>query len=324
MSGQRDPDERHPDAAALAEYQAGLTGGLRGKRLGAHIASCARCAAVSDQLTGVSSALASAPAPPLPDEVERRIAAALATEAAPLAEAAPTAEPAAGPRPSRGNGSGPSRGDASGPSRGDSSGPSRGDASGPPRRARGVRGSRRLRPAVLVSSAAAAACLVVVGAVFLFGLVHFSSGSSSSSAASSAEAPLSAQAASPAGSPFGRAAAGGRAAGSAEKAAFTVTASGIRYEPATLATQVRAELAAEEVGRTPPPASAHLNTPGTPSYATLAACVLHLTDQDRPSLVDSATYQGKPVYVIAVPDHVWVVAPDCTASDPHLIRSIGL
>jgi hypothetical protein len=40
--------------------------------------------------------------------------------------------------------------------------------------------------------------------------------------------------------------------------------------------------------------------------------------------VDSATYQGKPVYVIAVPDHVWVVAPDCTASDPHLIRSIGL
>jgi hypothetical protein len=329
MSGQHHPDEWHPDTEALAEYQAGLADGRRGRRLAAHVASCDRCASVSDQLAGVSSALASAPAPPLPDAVERRITAALATEAAlsteaapmaeaaltteaaPMAEAAPAAQAAAGPRPSRGDGSGPSRGDASGPSRGDSS--------GPPRRARG---GRRLRPAVLVSSAAAAACLVVVGAAFLFGLVHFSSGSSSSSAASSAGAPLSARAAAPAAG----AAAGGRAAGGAEKAPFAVTASGTRYEPATLATQVHAELTARETGRTSrSPASAHLASPSTPGpvpYSALAACVLRLTGQVRPSLVDWATYQGKPAYVIAVPSHAWVV--DCTASDSHLIRSIGL
>jgi hypothetical protein len=180
-----------------------------------------------------------------------------------------------------------------------------------------------LRPAVLVSSAAAAACLVVLGAVFLFGLVHFSSGSSSSSAASSPQAPLSAQAAAPAASGFAGAAAGGRAAGSAEKPAFAVTQSGTRYEPATLAAQVRAQLAARNVGRiSPSSASTQLPSPGSVSYSALAACVLRLTGQARPSLVDWATYQGKPVYVIAVPDHAWVV--DCAASDSHLIKSIGL
>ena len=166
---------------------------------------------------------------------------------------------------------------------------------------------------MLVSSAAAAACLVVFGAVFLLGLVHFSSGSTSSSAP---------QAAAPAASAFAGRVAGGRAAGSAEKAAFTVTASGTRYEPATLAAQVRAQLRTSAS-----PASAHLASPsttGTEPYSALSACVLHLTGQVRPSLVDWATYQGKPVYVIAVPDHAWVVGTDCTASDSHLIASIGL
>jgi anti-sigma factor ChrR (cupin superfamily) len=94
MSGQRHSGERHPDTAALAEYRAGLTSGLRGKRLAAHVASCASCASVSDQLAAVSSALAAAPAPPLPDAVERRITAALATEAALSAETSLSAEPA--------------------------------------------------------------------------------------------------------------------------------------------------------------------------------------------------------------------------------------
>src|SRR5215469_14324770 len=86
MSGQR-----HPDATALAEYQAGLTSGPRARRLAAHVASCARCASVGDQLAAVSSALATEPAPPLPDAVERRIAAALAAEADRTTEASPVA-----------------------------------------------------------------------------------------------------------------------------------------------------------------------------------------------------------------------------------------
>jgi hypothetical protein len=344
MNGQRhqdeqEPDERHPDAAALAEYQAGLAGGRRGRRLAAHVANCARCASVSEQLAAVSSALASAPVPPLPEAVESRITAALAAEAGRTAEAATTAEtmpaetvpaetvpaetmPAEGsstegpatteephhtaPKQLSGLSSSQRTRGNTGPRR------SRGDASGPPRRARG---GRRLRPAVLASGVAAA-CLVVFGAVF--GLVHLSSGPSSSSAASSSHSsPVSGpNVAAPAAEP-----AGGHAAGSAEKATFTVTNSGTQYEPATLAAQVRTKLAAKSTG-TPSPAGLRLAT--TSPSAQLAGCVLHLTGQVRPSLVDSATYQGKPAYVIAVPDHVWVVGPECTASDSHLIASIVL
>jgi len=77
MSGQW-----HPDAEALARYQAGRVRGFRDRRLAAHVASCARCASVTDQLATVSTVLASVPAPPMPDAVERQITAALAAEAA--------------------------------------------------------------------------------------------------------------------------------------------------------------------------------------------------------------------------------------------------
>ena len=301
MNGQHQPDERHrderhPDATALAEYHAGLAAGRRGRRLAAHIANCAHCATVSEQLAAVGSALASAPAPPLPDAVESRITAALATEAALRAEAATTEEPRHAAR-RRLSGLGPSK-----RARG-TTGPrgSRDDAPGPPR------DRRRMRPAVLMSGATAAV-LVLAGAVF--GLIHLSSGSGSPSAASSSQsAPVSGQnVAAPA--------AGARAAGSALKAPFAVTMSGTRYELATLATQVREQLAAKSTG-TQSPASARLAS-NSPS-AQLAACVLHLTEGARPSLVDSATYQGKSAYVIAVPNHAWVVGPGC-----RLITSIGL
>ena len=68
--------QRHPDATALAEYKAGLTGGRRGwrpRRLAAHVASCASCASVNDQLAAVTTVLASAPEPAMPDAVESRI-----------------------------------------------------------------------------------------------------------------------------------------------------------------------------------------------------------------------------------------------------------
>ncbi|MFY9774528.1 MAG: hypothetical protein WAK28_08150, partial [Trebonia sp.] len=78
--------QRHPDATALAEYKAGLTGGRRARRLAAHVASCASCASVNDQLAAVTTVLASAPEPAMPDAVESRIIAALATEAAPVTE----------------------------------------------------------------------------------------------------------------------------------------------------------------------------------------------------------------------------------------------
>jgi len=293
--------QRHPDATALAEYRAGLTGGRRARRLAAHVASCASCASVNDQLAAVTTVLASAPEPAIPDAVESRIMAALATEAAPVTEASPVTEAAPSTAAKRDTALRPVDGDGGGSRR-----RPRGGRSGP--------GNRWLRPAVLAS--AAAACLVLFGGVY--GITHLSSGSSSSSAASSAAGAAAAGSES-------SARAGAQAPGthtrlepadSVPAAAFTVTASGTNYLPATLAPQVRAQLARS--AKTALPAAE-----ATPS-AQLSACVLHLTGQRRPSLVDRATYQGKPAYVIAVTNRAWVVGTGCTASNPELIASVGL
>ncbi|HET6193610.1 MAG TPA: hypothetical protein VFE59_42155 [Trebonia sp.] len=298
----------HPDATALAEYKAGLTGGRRARRLAAHVASCASCASVNDQLAAVTTVLASAPEPAMPDAVESRIIAAFATEAALVTETPHDTEAAHGTAAKRDTALRPVGGDGGGSRRRPGG---RSGRSGP--------GNRWLRPAVLAS--AAAACLVLFGGVY--GIAHLSSGSSSSSAASSA-----------AGSAAGTAAAGSESsplagaqapgtharlepADSGQAAAFAVTASGTDYQSATLAQQVRAQLARPAKTAAPPAAGA------APS-AQLSACVLHLTGQMRPSLVDRATYQGKPAYVIAVPNRAWVVGTGCTASNPELIASVGL
>jgi hypothetical protein len=289
----------HPDAAALAEYRAGLTGGRRARRLAAHVASCTDCASVNDQLAAVTTVLASAPAPAMPDAVESRIMAALATEAALVTETPLETEATHGTAAKRDTALTLVGGDGGGSRRRPGGG-----RSGP--------GNRWLRPAVLAS--AAAACLALFGGVY--GITHLSSGSSSSSAASSAAGSAAAGSES---SPLAGAQAPStrlEPADSARAAAFTVTASGTNYLPATLAPQVRAQLA-RSAGTALPAAEA------APSVQ-LRACVLHLTGQKRPSLVDRATYQGKPAYVIAVTNRAWVVGTGCTASNPELIASVGL
>ena len=295
--------QRHPDATALAEYKAGLTGGRRARRLAAHVAGCASCASVNDQLAAVTTVLASAPEPAMPDAVESRIIAALATEAALVTETTHDTEAAHGTAAKRDTALRPVGGDGGGSRRRPGG---RSGRSGP--------GNRWLRPAVLAS--AAAACLVLLGGVY--GIAHLSSGSSSSSAASSAAGTAAAGSES---SPL----AGAQAPGThtrlepadSGQAAFAVTASGTNYQSATLAQQVRAQLAR------PAKTAASAAAEAAPS-AQLSACVLHLTGQMRPSLVDRATYQGKPAYVIAVPNWAWVVGTGCTASNPELIASVGL
>ena len=296
--------QRHPDATALAEYKAGLTGGRRARRLAAHVASCASCASVNDQLAAVTTALASAPEPAMPDAVESRIIAALATEAALVTETPHDTEAAHGTAAKRDTALRPVGGDGGGSRRRPGG---RSGRSGP--------GNRWLRPAVLAS--AAAACLVLFGGVY--GIAHLSSGSSSSSAASSAAGTAAAGSES---SPLAGAQAPGthtrlEPADSGQAAAFTVTASGTNYQSATLAQQVRGQLAR------PAKTAASAAAEAAPS-AQLSACVLHLTGQMRPSLVDRATYQGKPAYVIAVTNWAWVVGTGCTASNPELIASVGL
>jgi hypothetical protein len=292
----------HPDAEALARYRAGLAGGFRGRRLAAHIAGCARCTSVSEQLAAVSSLLASVPVPSMPDAAERRITAALAAEAAASAGAGAA-------------GAGAGTADSA--------------------RA-GTRHARRFRLAM--TAVPVTACLLLAGLGYL--LSQLGGAPESASSASGAAAP----AGRPAAASAGGAAAGGAGAGGAgaggravvpgttrqpahqQPAAFVVVASGTSYRKATLGAQVRGELegnAGGSRGISPGTAREQPGAGSAPPQA-LVGCVLHLTRDVPPRLVDKATYQGEPVYVIAVSGRAWVVGRTCTASHPALITSVVL
>jgi len=314
MSGQW-----HPDAEALARYQAGRVRGFRDRRLAAHVASCARCASVTDQLATVSTVLASVPAPPMPDAVERQITAALAAEAAARqagpAAAAPASPAAAAPHKAAAPAGGGSR----------------------PHR-------HNFRPAMVFVSAAA--CLLLVGFGYL--LSQTSSSSSSSSVASGAAASASGSVNNPE--------AAGPVSGSAGKAKspadlvpregllptrFLVVESGTKYEQATLVIQVGTALARNatsggtSVGSGAVPSQAAPSSSassaaaaggagGSPPSRALIGCVSHFMGNATPRLVDQATYQGQAVYVIADAHRVWVVGRGCTAGNPELITTASL
>jgi hypothetical protein len=72
----------HPDTDVLAEFCAGLVTGRRAAMITAHLAGCARCTGLADELAGVSALLAAVPAPAMPDRVAQRLDTALAAEVA--------------------------------------------------------------------------------------------------------------------------------------------------------------------------------------------------------------------------------------------------
>lgn len=295
MSGRR-----HPDKETLANLRAGLVGGFRGRLLAAHVARCAHCAATGRQLDAVGSFLASVPAPALPESFERRITAALAAEAAARQIAADQIAADQGTQT-----------------------PVATSPAAPRRR----RPSLRLRPAMAFTLVVA---FLLAGFGYLLSNVGGSVTSSGPEAASSASSSSS-----PAQQPVSGAA-GGVHPAIERPGGFVVTASGIAYQAATLRAQVRGELAAHGGGgsatRAPgmsPAGTAASNPAGgvaggyLPSKA-LVGCVLHLTRDVAPSLVDEATYQARPVYVIAVPGRAWVVGRGCTASRSALIATVAL
>lgn len=121
--------------------------------------------------------------------------------------------------------------------------------------------------------------------------------------------------------------------------AFLVTVSTIRYQKSTLRALVKSQLARQaltpNVSLVPAITGTPGNQEGTGSGASqsnsvivppgsLVGCVMHLTRGVRPMLVQKATYQAKPAYVIAVQDQVWVVHLSCNAAKPALITSVVL
>ncbi len=192
-----------------------------------------------------------------------------------------------------------------------------------------------------MAAVSAAACLLLVGFGYL--LTQTGSSSSSSSATSAAAPAASGPAAAAAN---GHAAAGavphaGKAVSPTPNALkplesqptvpFLVTKSGTSYQQATLGAQVRGELnrrgTPSAAAGTPPATGAARqagSAGGLPPSPSLIGCVLSVTGNVPPSLVDLATYEGKSAYVIAVPDQAWVVGPDCSASNPDVIASVAL
>ena len=312
----------HPNTEALAEYRAGLVGGFRRRRLAAHMADCAQCAAVSEQLDAVGSVLASVPAPVMPDEVERRIAAALAAEA--------TARQADG---AARQAEGAARQGAVPPAgrrrhRRPSGAPEAPRARGSGRRPAGR--PRRFRP--VMTLVPVAACLLagfgyllsnVVGPSGPSGAVSAASASSAASAPAERAAPLPAEGSASAGSvPSESPTAAGLEPANGTPAGFAVTRSGTMYHRATLGAQVLHQMALQAASHSaaaqPGPSG------GSAPSQSLVGCVQRLIGNVPPSLVDRATYQGKPAYVIAVPTRAWVVGLGCTASNTALITSIRL
>jgi hypothetical protein len=266
-------------------------------------------AAAEARLSEVAAFLASVPVPALPDAVEARISAALTSEAATRAG---EATPADG---SRNLGPAPDRARVR-----------------RPRRGGGTRRGFRVRPQVMGGTLVTCLLLVVLG----FALSHAGSSSSSSSAASGsaagpAEAPSAAASSSSAAA--GPAVPGPQHAGPGSS--FVVSMSGTRYQHATLAEQVRTRLPAKggqgtygttvpAPGQTVPAASASASSTAVVPGAALKGCVFHLTGGVLPRLVDRATYQGEPAYIIAGPSRVWVVGLGCTAAKTELVTSVPL
>jgi hypothetical protein len=197
-------------------------------------------------------------------------------------------------------------------------------------------------------------CLVIAGFGFL---VTHASGSSSSSSAVTAAGPAAASAPSSyAGASEPHAASGGSGAEHADEeptasanvpTGFLYIKSGTAYQESTLAIQVQVVLNQPtygELGPGTPAASSSASVPASAPSATappaasasssgvggyvpsagLAACVSRVTDGVTPRLVDKATYDGKPAYIIAVSSQAWVVGLGCTAADTDVIARVPL
>src|SRR5271170_1819265 len=82
----------HVSAETMAKYRQGDLNQRRTSHISTHLAGCDRCSALSQDLGGVTTLLASAKPPPMPDDLTARITGAIAAESARRAAAPGAAE----------------------------------------------------------------------------------------------------------------------------------------------------------------------------------------------------------------------------------------
>ena len=291
----------HLDADTLAEYREGLLGRRRSARIRAHLSGCSHCSAADRDLAEVTTLLAAAPAPRMPDELASRLQGVLAAAAAARATAPSQAQEQPDQR-----------------------------AAGPDgrRRARPTRAPHRRR--VLALRVASATAVVAVLAIVGIDLAHNSGGGSNGSSGAGASALT------PGHSPAGRVSGpdmvpnntSGGSSISLAGGTVPVLHSGRDYQPASLATQARAELGSYAARASAQPGSIAGGT--NQSVSTVQGCVRRTTGGVQPTLVDQARYQGQPATVIVQAPaatragQVWVTGAGCSATHPDLLAHASL
>ena len=301
---------RHADAETLAAFREELLPRRKAARVSAHLAVCSRCAGLDAQLTEVSALLTASTAPPMPDALTARIAAAIAAEAA--ARAATTADHAVATADgtvavgAAGGGTGPHD-----------------RAARPARPSRAPSGPGRARLALRVAAVTAAVVVVAGGGYGVARLLTANPESATSAGAGNEAAPAAG----------GHGAAsektpGGLGAPSAARSAPTarIVSSGTNYQPGQLKTQVSAVLTQHRAGASAAAGFSQANQP-TASAPPVPACVPHVTGGKRPLLVDLAKYRGRPATVIVIPGatsgtlRALVVAGRCPAATGRVLAT---
>jgi Putative zinc-finger len=311
----------HVSAEKLAEFRQGDLSPRRTARIRAHLARCARCRALNEDLAGVTALLASVPPPPIPDHLTARIQTALATEATRRVTLPADHEAGQAPVP----------------------------ASHETRRARVPAshrtGRRRPRRTVVLRGVAAAAAVVVLGGG-AYAIVQSSSGGSTSSARSGAASAPEARRA--AGQPahagplrsgeasFGPALRYTRAG---HQASVTPITTGTNYSAGKLNSEVATEVSKYGTGfATSGPdamsssqgqrsaAEGDQRSFGNVSVSALQGCVNRIAAGELVLLVDVARYRNTPATIIVTeaaqtaPEQIWVVGTGCSASRSDVLE----
>ena len=289
---------RHPDAGVLAEFREGLLGRRRSARIRAHLSGCPRCASLDAGLAEVTTLLACAPAPSMPDHLAVRLDSALAAEAA-------RARPAGDGDPAGvGNGVATPLAAGAAPRAAGQPGPSR--ESGHGWRRRPARSGRPARGRLGVLGTAAAALIVLAGIAYGLASLGQSPGGATASSGSAARPH--------GGSRLPTGTLNSPAAGANFAAVPAIIHSSTDYQPGRLASQAEAALTRYHAVRAGPARG----TVPPPAVARLHACAMQVTGGTQPGLIDLARYRGQPATIIVTAPsagqrgQVWVTGPACS------------
>ena len=304
----------HVSAETMARYRQGDLNQRRTSHISTHLAGCDRCSALSRDLGGVTTLLASADPPPMPEDLTARIASAIAAESARRAAA-----PDAGTAPDVGT--------------------------APAGRHHRAPRRPRITPRVALGGLAAAAAVVLV-AGGLYEVVG-RSGSTANSAASGVPAAARPATRSPGNEAMLPALpASGPALQyqrSGRKDSITPITTSTNFTKAELASQVTAEVKkygagftktgpnAESPGGSGTESPAAVPREQTGTFAdipvlALRGCVDRIAAGSLVLLVDVARYSGAPATVIVTeaaetgPMQIWVVGTGCSASSSDVLQ----